>query len=86
MISYRTFGQVFDRARKTRRINPDRRPGHNPDRNGADDGTGAIAASGIRPRGGSSGSDHPHSNRACIVGTPDSRKFEIHHLLWIRWA
>ena len=27
------------------RINPGRRPGHNPDRNGADDGTGAIAAS-----------------------------------------
>jgi hypothetical protein len=70
-------------AEKARRINPGRSPDHNLDRNGADDGTGATAATDIRPRDGSSDSGRHHSSMACIVGSPDLRKFEIHHLLSI---
>jgi hypothetical protein len=55
-------------------VNPSRRPDHNLDRNGVDDGTGATAAPDIHPRDGSSGTGRPHSNRAGIVGSPDQRK------------
>jgi hypothetical protein len=61
-------------------INPGRRPDHNLDRNGVDDGTVAIGAIdtpellGIHARDGSSGTDHPNSNRAGIIGSPDQRK------------
>ena len=59
---------------KEQQINPGRRPDHNLDRNGGDDGTGATAATDIHPRDGSSGTGRPHSNRAGIVGNPDQRK------------
>ena len=70
---------------KPQRINPGRRP----DRTGANDGadaTAAIGANDIRPRDGSSGSGHRRKNRACNLGSPDLRKLEIPHLLWIRRA
>jgi hypothetical protein len=63
--------------RKAQQINPGRRPDHNLDRNGVDDGTGATAAIGatdIHPRDDSSGTGRPHSNRAGIVGSLDQRK------------
>jgi hypothetical protein len=62
---------------KAQQINPGRRPDHNLDRNGVDDGTGATAAIGatdIHPRDDSSGTGRPHSNRAGIVGSLDQRK------------
>jgi len=52
-------------------INPNRSADYSLDRNGADDGTGAISAIGaigIRPRDGSSGSGPRRSNTVCIVG------------------
>ena len=64
------------------RLNPD----HNLDHNGADDGTGATAATDIRPRDGNSDIGRHHSNMASLVGNPDLRKCETHHLLLIRWA
>lgn len=48
-----------------RRINPGRRLGHNLDRNGADDGTGATDK---RRRDGSSGSDRRGSSKVCLAG------------------
>ena len=67
---------------KTVRISP----GRNPDHGSADDASGASGASDIRLRDDSGGNGRHHSNMACIVGTPDLRKFEIHHLLAIGWA
>jgi hypothetical protein len=55
---------------KEQQINPGRRPDHNLDRNGVDDGTGATAAIGatdIRPDG-NNGNAGRRSNRVCIVG------------------
>ena len=71
------------------RLNPGRSPDHNLDRNGADDGTdatAAIRATDIRPRDGNNGNGRRHSNMASLVGNPDLRKCETHHLLLIRWA
>jgi hypothetical protein len=54
--------------KKARRINPGRSPGHNPDRNGADDDNGAIAASDIRPRVDNGGSRKRRNSKVCLAG------------------
>ena len=74
----------YDRSESKRspRINHD----HNRDRSGVDDGTGATGASDIRQRVDSNGIGRHHSNMASLVGNPDLRKFETHHLLSIVWA
>ena len=51
-------------AKKARRINLGRRPDHNLDRNGADDGTGA---SDIRPRDDNGGSRKRRNSKVCLA-------------------
>jgi hypothetical protein len=68
MISYVPSNKSFVWSENTRRINLGRRVGHNLDRNGADDGTGATAATGIRRRDGSSGSGLRGNSKVCLAG------------------
>jgi hypothetical protein len=77
-----SFSHDRSEPKRTPRLNP----GRSPDRNGDDDGTGATAATDIRPRDGSSDIDHRRSNKACIVGIRGQCKRESHRLLWTRWV
>ena len=54
-------------AKKARRINLGRRPDHNLDRNGADDGTGATAATDIHRRDDNGGSRKRRNSKVCLA-------------------
>ena len=60
----RFYQEAYDRKKKARRINLGRRPDHNLDRNGADDGTGA---SDIRPRDDNGGSRKRRNSKVCLA-------------------
>ena len=68
MISYLPYNKFLSVRKAARRINRGRRLGHNLDRNGADDGIGATAATGIRRRDGSSGSGRRGSSKVRLAG------------------